>query len=121
MMIDKESATKEFDSKQQLIEMVVHAADVSTQVRPFNVALTWTWLLFEEFFYQGDAEKEQNLPISFLCDRTSVQITQSQPGFMNYIVIPLFQTIADLMPNLKHLEQAGKQNLENWQNYIETE
>ena len=120
-MIDKESATKEFDSKQQLMEMIVHAADVSTQVRPFKVALTWTWLLFEEFFDEGDLEKEQNLPISFLCDRSSVQITQSQPGFMNYIVIPLFSTVADLMPGLKHLEDAGKDNLANWQQYEETE
>lgn len=56
-LIDKESATKEFDSRQQLMEMIVHSADVSTQVRPFNVALTWTWLLFEEFFHQGDTEK----------------------------------------------------------------
>ena len=92
----------------------MHAADVSTQVRPFKVALTWTWLLFEEFFEQGDLEKEQNLPISFLCDRSSVQITQSQPGFMNYIVIPLFSTVADFMPGLKHLEDAGKENLANW-------
>lgn len=119
--IDKESATKEFDSKQKLIEMAVHASDVSTQVRPFKTALTWTWLLFEEFFDQGDAEKAQDLPISFLCDRTSTQITQSQPGFMNYIVIPLFSTIANLMPQLKHLEKNGKENADNWVNYKETE
>lgn len=50
LLIDRESATKEFDSKQKLIELVVHASDVSTQVRPFKTALTWTWLLFEEFF-----------------------------------------------------------------------
>ena len=56
-IIDKESATKEFDSKQQLLEMTIHASDVSSQVRPFKIALVWTWLLFEEFFDQGDAEK----------------------------------------------------------------
>ncbi len=38
-IIDKDSAKKEFDSKQQLLEISVHAADVSTQVRPFNIAL----------------------------------------------------------------------------------
>ena len=103
LLIDRESATKEFDSKQQLIELVVHASDVSTQVRPFKTALTWTWLLFEEFFDQGDREKAEGLPVSFLCDRTTTQITQSQPGFMNLIVIPLFTTVADLMPQLKHL------------------
>ena len=50
-LIDLESLKKEFDSKQVLIELCVHAADVSTQTRPFDVALEWTKLLFEEFFH----------------------------------------------------------------------
>ena len=70
-IIETDSAKKEFDSRQTLLELAVHAADVSTQVRPFEIACQWTWLLFEEFFDQGDREKEQNLPISFLCDRTT--------------------------------------------------
>lgn len=49
-LIDKSNPTKEFDSKQQLLEMVVHAADVSTQTRPFHIAHKWTYLLFDEFF-----------------------------------------------------------------------
>ena len=121
LLIDRESATKEFDSKQQLIEMVVHAADVSTQVRPFKTALKWTWLLFEEFFDQGDREKAEGLPVSFLCDRTTTQITQSQPGFMKLIVLPLFTTLADLMPQMNHLVQTGMINAKEWTEYVETE
>ena len=56
-LIDKSNPTKEFDSKQQLLEICVHAADVSTQTRPFHVAREWTYLLFDEFFTQGDLEK----------------------------------------------------------------
>ena len=107
-IIDTDSAKKEFDSRQTLLELVVHSADVSTQVRPFNVACQWTWLLFEEFFDQGDKEKAENLPISFLCDRTTTQISKSQPGFMNFIVVPLFQTISNLMPKMKQLEINAK-------------
>lgn len=51
LLVDRESHKKEFDSKQQLIEFAVHAADVSTQTRPFDVAVEWTVLLFEEFFH----------------------------------------------------------------------
>ena len=107
-IIDTDSAKKEFDSRQTLLELVVHSADVSTQVRPFNVACQWTWLLFEEFFDQGDKEKAENLPISFLCDRTTTSISKSQPGFMNFIVVPLFQTISNLMPKMKQLEINAK-------------
>lgn len=49
-IIDNTSAAKEFDSKQQLIEIALHAADVSTQCRPFEIAHEWTYLLFAEFF-----------------------------------------------------------------------
>jgi 3'5'-cyclic nucleotide phosphodiesterase len=49
-IIDVSTAAKEFDSKQQLIEICIHAADVSTQCRPFEIAHEWTYLLFEEFF-----------------------------------------------------------------------
>jgi hypothetical protein len=45
-----ETPAKEFESKQLLLELVVHAADVSTQTRSFDIAVEWTWLLFEEFF-----------------------------------------------------------------------
>ena len=90
-------------------------------MRPFKIAVEWTWLLFEEFFDQGDTEKQQDLPISFLCDRTTTQISSSQPGFLNFIVVPLFVTIADIMPQLKQLEINAKANAENWMKYTETE
>jgi hypothetical protein len=49
-LVDFETTSKEFDSKQVLLDLFVHAADVSTQTRPFDIAVEWTWLLFEEFF-----------------------------------------------------------------------
>ena len=99
----------------------MHAADVSTQTRTFEIAVDWTVLLFEEFFKQGDAEKEQGLPVSFLCDRETTQIPQSQPGFVNFILMPLFSTISRLMPGVKQLELNAARNAESWKTYEETE
>ena len=50
-IIDTSSTKDEFNSKQTLLEFVVHAADVSTQTRHFDLAVEWTKLLFEEFFH----------------------------------------------------------------------
>lgn len=121
LLVDRESHKKEFDSKQQLIEFAVHAADVSTQTRPFDVAVEWTILLFEEFFHQGDLEKEHGNTISFLCDRETTQIAKSQPGFVNFILAPLFATVSEIMPELKQLELNAKDNSESWKTYEETE
>ena len=104
-----------------ILDLFVHAADVSTQARPFEIGVEWTWLLFEEFFNQGDLERSQNLPISFLCDRLTTNITKSQPGFLNFIVIPLFQVISEVTPVMNELEQNARKNVKEWENFVETE
>jgi len=120
-LFDKSSVSKEFDTKQQLLELCVHGADVSAQVRPFEVAREWTYLLFDEFFRQGDLEKEMGLPVSFLCDRETTVVPKTQPGFLNFIVLPLFKTLAQLMPNFQEMCKCGNQNVETWTTYEETE
>jgi cAMP-specific phosphodiesterase 4 len=121
LIVDHSSSAKEFDSKQQLIEICLHAADVSSQCRPFEVAKEWSYLLFEEFFWQGDLEKEQNLPVSFLCDRTNTNIAKSQPGFVDFIVLPLFNTICEILPENKPLVKQARENAERWKTYEESD
>ena len=83
------------------MEMALHSSDVSQQTRGFNTVLTWTYLLFEEFFAQGDLEKEEELPISYLCDRATVKVAPNQPGFVNVIVLPIWTTMKEIMPALE--------------------
>lgn len=59
--------------------------------------------------------------MSFLCDRTTTNITKSQPGFLNFIVIPLFTVISEVTPNMKELENNARSNMVSWENYEETE
>ena len=121
LLIDCETHKKEFDSKQKLLEFCVHSADVSTQTRSFDIAIEWTKLLFEEFFNQGDIEKEKGLPVSFLCDRETTQIGSSQPGFVNFILAPLFVQVSVVFPELAQLEANAMDNSEKWKTYEETE
>lgn len=58
-----------FKKKQQILNYCMHACDVGQQTRSFAICEKWTYLLFEEFFHQGDLEKEMNLEVSRLCDR----------------------------------------------------
>jgi|LauGreDrversion4_2_1035121.scaffolds.fasta_scaffold22794_2 hypothetical protein len=46
-----------------MLDLCVHAADLSTATRPFDVLKRWTFLLFEEFFLQGDLEKQEQIPV----------------------------------------------------------
>lgn len=55
----------------------------------------------EEFFQQGDKEREMGLDISPMCDRHNATIEKSQVGFIDYIVHPLWETWADLVHPVK--------------------
>ena len=72
------------------MNILIHAADVSPPTRKFDITRQWTYLLFDEFFDQGDREKIEELPVSMLCDRVTTSVSGCQPGFLNFIVIPLF-------------------------------
>ncbi|XP_055847989.1 dual specificity calcium/calmodulin-dependent 3',5'-cyclic nucleotide phosphodiesterase 1B-like [Episyrphus balteatus] len=51
----------------------------------------------EEFFKQGDRERELNIPISPLCDRYDTLIPESQINFIDFIVEPTFKICGDML------------------------
>jgi hypothetical protein len=68
------------DAEGRLLAMKVlmHTADISNACRPAAKAGMWTQAVYDEFFKQGDAEKEMQFDVSPLCDRDSVAIAESQ-------------------------------------------
>ncbi|XP_053983960.1 cAMP-specific 3',5'-cyclic phosphodiesterase isoform X3 [Hylaeus volcanicus] len=81
----------------QVLENLVHCADLSNPTKPLPLYRRWVSLLMEEFFLQGDRERELNMDISPMCDRHNATIEKSQVGFIDYIVHPLWETWADLV------------------------
>jgi len=103
------------NNKVFLLGQALHLADISNPCRSWEVASRWTDLVFREFFYQGDLERALSLPISQLCDRKTVNIAQSQVGFINFLVLPVFQEFAKLCQNLHPLIQRAEQNKKAWE------
>ena len=120
LFIDHSEDTKRFASQQQMLELLAHASDVSQSTRNFDTVRKWTYLLFEEFFDQGDIEREEGLPVSFLCDRTTTNVPSNQPGFINFIVTPLYTAITECLPPFQQALDSAKANVVKWQNYEET-
>jgi len=75
------------------LEWIVHCADISLTTKPVPIAQRWTDRLLQEFFRQGDRERELRVPISPLCDRYTVSKVESQIGFVNFIVQPAYQVL----------------------------
>ncbi|XP_045024899.1 cAMP-specific 3',5'-cyclic phosphodiesterase isoform X7 [Daphnia magna] len=81
----------------QVLQNMVHCADLSNPTKPLDIYRRWVSLIMEEFFQQGDREREQGLDVSPMCDRQNATIEKSQVGFIDYIVHPLWETWADLV------------------------
>ncbi|KAJ4449914.1 hypothetical protein ANN_01321, partial [Periplaneta americana] len=103
----------------QVLENLVHCADLSNPTKPLPLYRRWVDLLMEEFFQQGDREREQNLDISPMCDRHSATIEKSQVGFIDYIVHPLWETWADLVhPDAQDILDTLEENRDWYQGMI---
>ncbi len=57
--------------------IMFHYGDISNPTKRFDLFQEWTELLFVEFFSQGDIERDQGLPVSYLMDRNSINIAKS--------------------------------------------
>lgn len=86
--------------KPKALSLLLHTADISHPAKSWDLHHRWTTSLLEEFFRQGDKESELGLPFSPLCDRKSTLVAQSQIGFIDFIVVPTFTVLTDMMERI---------------------
>ena len=111
--INNEQTTNE--EKQALFDYFIHSADLGHNTKLFNISLRWVKLLSEEFWLQGDKERKMNLSISFLCDRDTTIVPKSQVGFIGGFIIPTYNFLVIMFPNLSYTIENAKDNLNKWQ------
>ncbi|XP_050084056.1 dual specificity calcium/calmodulin-dependent 3',5'-cyclic nucleotide phosphodiesterase 1-like isoform X1 [Anopheles aquasalis] len=83
--------------KSKALSLVLHCCDISHPAKRWDIHHKWTMLLLEEFFRQGDLERELGLPFSPLCDRNNTLVAESQIGFIEFIVEPSMTVCADML------------------------
>jgi cAMP-specific phosphodiesterase 4 len=81
---------------------MVHCADLSNPTKPLGIYRKWVDRIVEEFFLQGDKEREHGMEISAMCDRFNQSVEKSQVGFIDFIVHPLWETWADLVVRINN-------------------
>ena len=106
------------EEQQCLLDFMIHLADLAHNTRLFNISIKWVELLSEEFWRQGDLEKKQNLPVTFLCDRDNINIPQSQKGFISGFIIPTFDCLVKIFPTLRFTLDNANTNLRKWQKLL---
>uniref|UniRef100_A0A3B3WMC0 Phosphodiesterase n=1 Tax=Poecilia mexicana TaxID=48701 RepID=A0A3B3WMC0_9TELE len=95
----------------QVLKNMVHCADLSNPTKPLPLYRQWTERIMEEFFRQGDKERERGMEISAMCDKHTASVEKSQVGFIDYIVHPLWETWADLVhPDAQEILDTLEEN-----------
>jgi len=73
--------------------------------------------LEEEFFAQGDKERKVGMPeVSFLMDRSKQGASDTQVGFFDFVVLPLFREFARAFPRAHPMLSAVEDNYHQWKN-----
>ncbi|XP_060927622.1 cAMP-specific 3',5'-cyclic phosphodiesterase 4D [Limanda limanda] len=108
-----------YSDRIQVLQNMVHCADLSNPTKPLQLYKQWTDRIMEEFFCQGDRERERGMDISPMCDKHNASVEKSQVGFIDYIVHPLWETWADLVhPDAQDILDTLEDNREWYQSTI---
>mmetsp|Transcript_13199 Transcript_13199/g.15117 ORF Transcript_13199/g.15117 Transcript_13199/m.15117 type:complete len:669 (+) Transcript_13199:63-2069(+) len=103
-----------------IMTFLMHMADISNLAKRQSLSIQWTDRILDEFFQQGDKEREMGLPISPLCDRNTTSRPDSQMGFINYIIRPSFELLQEHMPYMDTIVlPVLESNYQFWQTELE--
>eukprot|EP01060_Flectonema_neradi_P032791 TRINITY_DN5301_c0_g1_i1.p1 TRINITY_DN5301_c0_g1~~TRINITY_DN5301_c0_g1_i1.p1 ORF type:complete len:1250 (+),score=316.79 TRINITY_DN5301_c0_g1_i1:76-3825(+) len=101
--------------KNLAITMCVKMADISNCGRPQKLYHGWCNVIVDEFFQQGDRERLQGMPVSPFMDRFTTVMAKGQIGFMNYIVMPLFECMGEFLEPMSKASIIAEENKGFWQ------
>jgi 3',5'-cyclic-nucleotide phosphodiesterase/cAMP-specific phosphodiesterase 4 len=115
--------------KHLALQLTLKCADLGHGAKSIEIHKRWTELITEEFFKQGDTERELGMTVNPLFDRGKVSISESQIGFINVLVKPLFDVYEEFVKHFTDEEDVDLKievcsrnilnNLEYWENLSE--
>ena len=114
-ILDENKDINKFEIQQDYINFIVHSIDIGHAAKPFNLEMKWSDVVTQEFLNQGDKEKSMNLAISFLCDRKTSNLPNSQIGFITGIVLPTFQLAERLLPDIGSYLKLINNSKDEWE------
>ena len=104
-----------YNRQQCLLNMIIHTSDISNPAKPDKISGKWTQRVYDEFFVQGDMEKEKKLPVSNFCDRHTTNVNKAMIGFISFVVGPTINCLVNLIPEVSDYKDYCESNLRKHQ------
>jgi len=101
-----------------ILKNVLHCADLGNPTKTTKTYTWWADQVMKEFWAQGDAEKLKQMTVSRGFDRNDSNMASMQIGFIDYVVLPYWETFATLLP-CQLTDRILSQITENREHYVE--
>eukprot|EP01133_Synstelium_polycarpum_P003838 gene3838-4430_t len=106
--------TSSHEDRVFLLELILHAADISNTAKPWDISLDWCERINKESFIQGRLEKQKNIPVTDWMDESKTTVAKNSVNFMLYICEPFFVMMSEFFPQTIECTKMLKSNIERW-------
>ncbi|MDG0965067.1 MAG: 3',5'-cyclic nucleotide phosphodiesterase [Opitutales bacterium] len=91
------SAFIDSETKMLIASFILHCADISNPGKDWVKCERWAVLVMNEFFSQGDLQKQLGLKPSMNCDRNTVSVPSCQVGFGKFVIRDLYVLLEEIL------------------------
>ncbi|XP_072932482.1 cAMP and cAMP-inhibited cGMP 3',5'-cyclic phosphodiesterase 10A-like [Epargyreus clarus] len=100
--------------------ILMTTSDLSGSCKPFGISKAITEAVYEEFYNQGDRERQMGYtPLSMMDRRRSVNQPAEQIQFLSVVVLPCLLLLQNLFPNTSPLTDNCRKTKDAWHEEIE--
>lgn len=101
--------------RQHLLKAMLHSADLYHQMKPWPIAREWAGHVQQEFNHQTQVEEAEGLPWqSFMRVDSQAGLAKGQNGFISFVLLPWWRTIAKVLPVARKCVGMIEANLVKW-------
>eukprot|EP01064_Diplonema_japonicum_P014542 TRINITY_DN22216_c1_g1_i1.p1 TRINITY_DN22216_c1_g1~~TRINITY_DN22216_c1_g1_i1.p1 ORF type:complete len:273 (+),score=38.96 TRINITY_DN22216_c1_g1_i1:181-999(+) len=103
------------DHRMTLLQILLKSADISNITKPFAISKKWAVAVTEEFYCQGDKERELGETVLPMFDRDKERaLAEGQIGFINGIGLAHFTAVARTFPSMQNNITTINDNFKRW-------
>ncbi|KAF4714302.1 hypothetical protein FOZ63_017299 [Perkinsus olseni] len=103
------------ESRPTLLQGIVHAADISNPLMPYDEYYNWSYRVVSEYYRQAEAERMEGLPFApFMAHRPddTLELAKLQVGFISFVVSPLWNTLDGLLNGIHERVEVMDDNFQ---------
>ncbi|KAI1353064.1 hypothetical protein F5Y01DRAFT_67179 [Xylaria sp. FL0043] len=109
------------EQKALICSLLIKCADISNVARRYDAALQWMNILCDEFSRQAAMEEEIGIKSSLIQPpkKDFQSLAKAQLGFVKLFAIPLFQGVAEVLPQMQYTVSEVEKNTGHFEKALE--